>query len=70
MNETIENTLIVTRNKRKEPYFRYINRIINSNNLTALNIKCYDIENNRNLSRIPNPTKKTVKETKKNMSPI
>lgn len=43
MNEIIENILIVTRNKRKETYFKYINRIINSNNLTALNIKCYDI---------------------------
>lgn len=55
--EVIESIEILTR-KDKEEYSKYIERIISSNNLTALNVKLYDLKNNMDISRIKNPTPK------------
>lgn len=68
-DEIIETILIVTRNKKKETYPRYITRIINSNNLTALNVKRYDMEHNMDLSRIPNPTEEDYKRNEEKYEP-
>lgn len=55
--EILETIEILTR-KEKEEYSVYIERIISSNNLTALNVKLYDLKNNMDISRIKNPTPK------------
>lgn len=55
---------LVTR-KSNETYDEFINRIIKSNNLTALKVKQKDMENNMDLSRIKNPKeidKKRIEE--------
>ncbi len=56
-NEVLDAVEILTR-KDKEDYSVYIERIISSDNLTALNVKLYDLKNNMDISRIKNPTPK------------
>lgn len=55
--EIVESVEILTR-KTKEDYSAYIERIIASENLTALNVKLSDLKNNMDISRIKNPTTK------------
>ena len=55
--EVIDAIEILTR-KEKEDYSKYIERIMSSENLTALNVKLYDLKNNMDISRIKNPTPK------------
>lgn len=64
-DEIVASVQLLTRNKT-ESYSDYIDRIINSNNLTALKVKLVDMENNMDLSRIPNPIQNDVQrdETK------
>lgn len=56
-DEIIESIEILTR-KDKEDYSKYIDRVIASENLTALNVKLFDLKNNMDISRIKNPTPK------------
>lgn len=56
-SDVLEAIEILTR-KEKEEYPKYIERIISSNNLTALNVKLFDLKNNMDISRIKNPTPK------------
>lgn len=56
--EIVEVVGLLTRNKNKETYSSYIDRLIQSNNIAALKIKVRDMEHNMDLSRIPNPTEK------------
>lgn len=53
----IDSIEILTR-KNNEDYNKYIERIIESNDLTALNVKLFDLKNNMDISRIKNPTAK------------
>lgn len=55
--ESIRVIDILTR-KENETYKEYIYRIVNSNNIMAIKIKIIDLENNMDLSRIPNYTEK------------
>lgn len=55
--------------KNKETYPEFIDRIINRNNLTALHVKRYDMENNMDLSRIPNPKEEDYKRNKEKYAP-
>lgn len=67
-DEIITSVQLLTRNKT-ESYSDYIDRIINSNNLTALKVKLVDMENNMDLSRIDNPTKKDYERNEKKYKP-
>lgn len=68
-DDIIEAVLLVTRDKKKETYPQFIDRIINSNNSTALNVKRYDMENNMDLSRISNPTEEDYKRNNEKYAP-
>lgn len=69
-NEVVEAVLLVTKDRENgETYPEFIDRIINSNNLTALNVKRYDMENNMDLSRISNPTEKDYKRNEQKYQP-
>ena len=54
-DEVIEILSILTKNKG-EDYSRYIDRIIASGNIHALNIKLVDLAHNMEVGRIKNPT--------------
>ena len=54
-DEIIESLLLITK-KDDELYNEYIDRILESNNMIAINVKAIDMENNMDLSRIKNPT--------------
>lgn len=62
-DEVIDALVLVTHNDT-ETYAEFIDRIINSNNLTALKVKLRDMENNMDLSRIKNPTKEDYSRIK------
>ena len=53
--EVIEILSILTKNKG-EDYAKYIDRIIESGNIHALNIKLVDLAHNMEVGRIKNPT--------------
>lgn len=53
--EIIEILTILTKNKG-EDYSKYIDRIISSRNIHALNIKLVDLAHNMEVGRIKNPT--------------
>ena len=55
----VDSVLIVTR-KNDESYDEFIERIIKSKNKVALMVKKVDIENNMDLSRIENVSKKDI----------
>lgn len=54
-DEIIEILTILTKNKG-EDYKKYIDRIISSGNIHALNIKLADLTHNMDITRIKNPT--------------
>ena len=56
-SEILDSIDILTR-RDKEDYSKYIERIISSGNLIALNVKLFDLKNNMDISRIKNPTPK------------
>jgi len=66
--EIIEILLLITK-KENEVYDDYINRILESNNLIAINVKAIDMQNNMDLSRIKNPTKKDFERLEKKYKP-
>lgn len=52
----ILDTLIILTKEKGEYYPDYIDRIINSNNIHALNVKLSDLKHNMDITRIKNPT--------------
>lgn len=68
-DDIIEALELVTKRKGEETYPKFIDRIINSNNLIALKVKLADMENNMDLSRIPNPTEKDYQRNEKKYKP-
>lgn len=55
----------VVSKQNNEIYSNFIDRIIASNDLIAMEVKYNDLENNMDISRIPNPTEKDVQRVKK-----
>lgn len=53
--DVIETLTLLTKNKG-EDYRVYIDRIVNSGNIHALNIKLADLKHNIDITRIKNPT--------------
>lgn len=58
-DEVIEALLLITK-RDDELYGEYIDRILESNNMIAINVKAIDMKNNMDLSRIKNPTKRDL----------
>ncbi len=69
-DEIVDVIDIVTKRKSQgETYPEFIDRIINSNNQIALEVKRADMENNMDLSRIANPTAKDYERNEKKYKP-
>ena len=66
--DIIETLLLITR-KEDELYDEYIDRILESNNMIAINVKALDMENNMDLSRIKNPTPKDLSRCENKYKP-
>ena len=60
----IECIQLLTR-KENEKYSDYIGRIIDSNNITALEVKLHDIENNMDITRLKYVEQKDIDRIKK-----
>lgn len=56
INKEIINILKILTKLKGEDYAKYIDRIIKSNNIHALNIKLADLSHNMEVGRIKNPT--------------
>ena len=67
-DEVIDILLILTK-KKGEDYRVYIERIINSNNKHALNIKLADLNHNMDITRIKNPTLNDYERINKRYAP-
>ena len=67
-DEVIDILRILTKTKG-EDYRKYIDRIINSNNIHAMNIKLADLRHNMDLSRIKNPTANDYERISKRYEP-
>ena len=52
-----------------EPYNEYINKILKSNNVIAINVKAIDMRHNLDISRIKNPTEKDLERIEKRYKP-
>ena len=57
------------KNKPKEDYNEYIERIIKSNNEDALEVKLADLKHNMDISRIEKPTVKDFERIEKRYRP-
>lgn len=55
-SDKVVNALSIITKDDNEAYEEYIDRILESNNMIAINVKVVDMENNMDLSRIKNPT--------------
>ena len=67
-NDVIDILKILTKVKG-EDYRNYIERIINSDNIHALNIKLADLRHNMDISRIKNPTTNDYERVSKRYEP-
>lgn len=68
--EIVDIVSILTRKSNpKEDYNDYIERIINSNNIDALEIKMADLNHNMDISRIKKPTVKDFDRIEKRYRP-
>lgn len=67
-DEIIDILKIITKTKG-EDYRKYIDRIIESSNIHAMNIKLADLRHNMDLSRIKNPTANDYERISKRYEP-
>ncbi len=67
--ENIIKTLLLVTRKDNEEYDAYIDRILESNDMTAIHVKKADIENNMDLSRIQKPTQKDIERCENKYKP-
>jgi len=68
-SEHVVSSVEVLTRKNKEDYNDYIERIIASNNIDALNVKLADLNHNMDISRIKNPTVKDFDRIEKRYRP-
>ena len=59
-SDLIINSIITLTRLEGEDYNTYIDRIISSNDIIAIKVKFYALEDNLNLDRIPNPTQEDI----------
>ena len=65
----IAETVHIVSRKETETYSEFIDRIIDSNNVSAVKVKIADLEDNMDLSRISNPSQKDFDRIKKRYKP-
>ena len=68
-DEEIINVLTILTKKKGEDYRDYIERIIDSGNIHAMNIKIADLRHNMDLSRIKNPSTNDYERISKRYEP-
>ena len=68
-NKNIVETILVLTKKKGEDYRDYIDRIIKSNNIIALNVKLQDLKCNMDISKIKNPTTNDYERIHKRYEP-
>lgn len=68
-SEHVVSSVEILTRKKGEDYPDYIERIVESNNKDALNVKLADLNHNMNISRIKNPTLKDVDRIEKRYRP-
>lgn len=68
-SEEIISILTILTKLKGEDYQEYINRIIASNNVHAMNIKLADLRHNMDSSRIKNPTTNDMERITKRYAP-
>ena len=68
-NKEVIDILKVLTKKKGEDYRDYIDRIIKSNNLHAINIKLSDLRHNMDITRIKNPTGNDYERISKRYEP-
>ncbi len=68
-SEDIINILTILTKVKGEDYRSYIDRIIKSNNLHAINIKLADLRHNMDITRIKNPTGNDYERISKRYEP-
>lgn len=68
-NNEIVNVISIITKEDHELYSDYIDRILKSNNMYAINIKISDIKHNMDLSRIKNPNEKDIERIERKYKP-
>ena len=68
-SDEIVNVISIITKEDHELYSDYIDRILKSNNMDAINIKISDIKHNMDLSRIKNPTEKDIERIERKYKP-
>ena len=66
---TIANAVYILSRQEGESYSNFINRIAESNNMSAIEVKLADLEDNMDINRISNPTEKDHDRVKKRYKP-
>lgn len=62
-DRVVDAVVLLTRTS--DDYYEYIDNIINSNNLLAIDVKLKDLEHNMDIARIINPTEKDYERLEK-----
>ena len=62
-DRVVDAVVLLTRTG--EDYYEYIDNIVNSNNLLAIDVKLKDLEHNMDIARIVNPTEKDYERLEK-----
>lgn len=68
-NDEVISVLTILTKLKGEDYKDYINRIIKSDNIHAMNIKLSDLKHNMDITRIKNPTPNDVMRISKRYEP-
>ena len=68
-NEDIINEIVILTKKKGEDYRDYIERIIKSNNIVAMNVKLSDLKCNMDIKKIKNPTTNDYERIHKRYEP-
>ncbi len=62
-DKVVDAVVLLTRTS--DDYYEYIDSIVNSNNLLAIDVKLKDLEHNMDIARIMNPTEKDYERLEK-----
>ena len=62
-DRVVDAVVLLTRTS--DDYYEYIDNIVNSNNLLAIDVKLKDLEHNMDIARIVNPTEKDYERLEK-----
>lgn len=68
-SEKIIKAISIITKSDSEPYNEYIDKILKSNNVIAINVKAIDMRHNLDISRIKNPTEKDLERIVKRYKP-